>query len=71
MTNDSLIIPLTRRESNWVLMPRTEVRDSRAEGDHVAVYDVERYGRVVHAMAEATFEGKPLRAGAYQILDKR
>lgn len=58
---DLLIVPLTRRESDWVRLPHPEVAGGilalgevtghahRVEGDLVTVYDTQRYGRVIDA----------------------
>lgn len=58
---DLLIVPLTRREANWVRQPHTEVaggvlalgevtgHSHRVEGDLVTVYDTQHYGRLIDA----------------------
>lgn len=58
---DLLIVPLTRREFNWVKMEKTEVaggvlalgevtgHSHRVEGDLVTVWDTPRYGRLIDA----------------------
>lgn len=85
---DLLIVPLTRRDSAWYRLPKTEVSGGilalgevtghahRVEGDLVAVYDTQRFGRVIHAQEDFAIihdEHAPiaLRAGSYQVIRQR
>lgn len=64
------IIPLTRRDSAWVHLPKVEVHPTlNIEGDLVTIYDTARHGRVIDSKEDFQIEGIALCAGAYQIID--
>jgi hypothetical protein len=85
---DLLFVPMTRRESNWIRSPKTDVaggilalgevtgHSHRVTGNAVAVYDTERYGRVIDAkeLFEIVHEEHApitLPPGAYRVIRQR
>lgn len=85
---DLLIVPMRRRDSSWFQQPKTIVADGilafgevtghvhRVEGQNVAVYDTERFGRIIEGHKDFRIvheEHAPiaLRAGAYRVIRQR